>query len=78
MTLLLTLFSESAPFLTKRKVFDKVMAVRRLQEERGLLCKEMKQHWTVLTHKMSKFEALINEISSKCKKVFKHNLFALV
>ncbi|XDV10923.1 hypothetical protein PO909_000026 [Leuciscus waleckii] len=41
------------------------MAVRRLQEERGLSCKEMKQHWTVLTQKMSKFEALINEISSK-------------
>ncbi|XDV16522.1 hypothetical protein PO909_016197, partial [Leuciscus waleckii] len=41
------------------------MAVRRLQEERGLICKEMKQHWTVLTQKMSKFEALINEISSK-------------
>ncbi|XP_067309407.1 uncharacterized protein [Pseudorasbora parva] len=57
--------TESAPFLTKRKVFDKVMAVRRLQEERCLICKEMKQHWTVLTHKLSKFEALMNEISSK-------------
>ncbi|KAG1952334.1 hypothetical protein F2P79_010255 [Pimephales promelas] len=57
--------TESAPFVTKRKVFDKVMAVRRLQEEGGLICKEMKQHYTVLTHKLSKFEALINEISSK-------------
>ncbi|KAG1925938.1 hypothetical protein F2P79_025178 [Pimephales promelas] len=56
---------KSAPFVTKRKVFDKVMAVRRLQEEGGLICKEMKQHYTVLTHKLSKFEALINEISSK-------------
>ncbi|XP_026066270.1 uncharacterized protein LOC113048617 [Carassius auratus] len=57
--------TESAPFLTKRKVFDKVMAVRRLQEERGLICKEMKQHWTVMRQKISKFEALINDISSK-------------
>ncbi|XP_077050136.1 uncharacterized protein LOC143697094 [Siphateles boraxobius] len=57
--------TELAPFLTKRKVFDKVLAVRRHQEERSLICKEMKQHWMVLTHKMSKFEALINEISSK-------------
>ncbi|KTF86092.1 hypothetical protein cypCar_00022118 [Cyprinus carpio] len=58
---------ESAPFLTKRKVFDKVMAVRRLQEERGLICKEVKQHWTVMTQMMSKFEALINDLSSKCQ-----------
>jgi len=53
------------------------MAVRRLQEEGGLICKEMKQHYTVLTHKLSKFERLINEISSKCKPLNIH-LFVLV
>ncbi len=62
--------SESVPFLTKRKVFDRVMAMRHLQEEKSIICKEMQQHWMVLTHKTSKLEALINEISSKCKKVF--------
>ncbi len=66
--------SESVPFLTKRKVFDRVMAMRRLQEEKSLICKEMQQHWMVLTHKTSKLEALINEISSKCKKVFIYNI----
>ncbi|KAI7789369.1 hypothetical protein IRJ41_000985 [Triplophysa rosa] len=57
--------TESVPFLTKRKVFDRVMAVRRLQEEKSLICKEMQQHWMVLTQKSSKLEALISEISSK-------------
>ncbi len=66
--------SESVPFLTKRKVFDRVMAMRRLQEEKIIICKEMQQHWMVLTHKMSKLEALINEISSKCTKVFIYNM----
>lgn len=66
--------SESVPFLTKRKVFDRVMAMRRLQEEKSLICKEMQQHWMVLTHKTSKLEALINEISSKCKKVLIYNI----
>ncbi|KAL3981351.1 tropomyosin 3 [Sarotherodon galilaeus] len=33
---------------TKRKVFEKVMAVRRLREEEMILCREMRHHWTVL------------------------------
>ncbi len=60
--------SESVPFLTKRKVFDRVMAMRRLQEEKSLICKEMQQHWMVLTHKMSKLEALINELVLNVRK----------
>ncbi|XP_039874830.1 uncharacterized protein LOC120725849 [Simochromis diagramma] len=41
--------SESAADLrTKRKVFEKVMAVRRLREEEMILCREMRHHWTVL------------------------------
>ncbi|XP_062307641.1 uncharacterized protein LOC134012043 [Osmerus eperlanus] len=38
----------AADLQTKRKVFEKVMAVRRLKEEEMLLCKEMQQHWTVM------------------------------
>ncbi|KAI2655906.1 Alanine--tRNA ligase [Labeo rohita] len=66
--------NESGSFLTKRKIFDKVMAVRRLEEEKALILKEMKQHWNVLIQKTSKFEELINEITSKfnCQLYYKN------
>ncbi|XP_032391834.1 uncharacterized protein LOC116701895 [Etheostoma spectabile] len=35
-------------FSTKKEVFDRVMAVRRLQEEKKILVKEIKQHWDSL------------------------------
>ncbi|XP_076729709.1 uncharacterized protein LOC143412371 [Maylandia zebra] len=38
----------AADLRTKRKVFEKVMAVRRLREEEMILCREMRHHWTVL------------------------------
>ncbi|XP_025760382.1 uncharacterized protein LOC102082213 [Oreochromis niloticus] len=38
----------AADLQTKRKVFEKVMAVRRLREEEMILCREMRHHWTVL------------------------------
>ncbi|XP_039862225.1 uncharacterized protein LOC120717989 [Simochromis diagramma] len=38
----------AADLRTKRKVFEKVMAVRRLREEEMILCREMQHHWTVL------------------------------
>ncbi|KAL3966398.1 hypothetical protein ACER0C_031765 [Sarotherodon galilaeus] len=38
----------AAELQTKRKVFEKVMAVRRLREEEMILCREMRHHWTVL------------------------------
>ncbi|KAG7455547.1 hypothetical protein MATL_G00257940 [Megalops atlanticus] len=34
--------------LTKKRIFDKVMAVRRLEEEEVILLKEMRQHWKSL------------------------------
>ncbi|CAM4574539.1 unnamed protein product [Leuciscus chuanchicus] len=41
--------SETAADLhTKRTVFEKVMAVRRLKEEEVIICKEMQQHWTAM------------------------------
>lgn len=33
---------------TKKKVFDKVMQVKRLAEEETILVEEMKQHWNSL------------------------------
>ncbi|KAG8000943.1 Trace amine-associated receptor 1 [Nibea albiflora] len=38
----------AADLHTKREVFEKVMAVRRLKEEEMILCREMQQHWTAL------------------------------
>lgn len=38
----------SADFSTKKEVFDRVMGVWRLQEEKKILVKEMKQHWESL------------------------------
>nr|XP_024658466.1 uncharacterized protein LOC112434927 [Maylandia zebra] len=38
----------AADLRTKRKVFEKVMAVRRLREEEMILCREMRHRWTVL------------------------------
>ncbi|KAL4009757.1 hypothetical protein ACER0C_003609 [Sarotherodon galilaeus] len=38
----------AADLQTKRKVFEKVMAVRRLREEEMILCREMRHHRTVL------------------------------
>ncbi|KAL3969268.1 ATP-binding cassette, subfamily B (MDR/TAP), member 8 [Sarotherodon galilaeus] len=38
----------AAELQTKRKVFEKVMAVRHLREEEMILCREMRHHWTVL------------------------------
>ncbi|XP_051250195.1 uncharacterized protein LOC127359916 [Dicentrarchus labrax] len=38
----------SADFSTKKEVFHRVMGVRRLQEEKKILVKEMKQHWESL------------------------------
>ncbi|KAL3970494.1 homeobox protein goosecoid [Sarotherodon galilaeus] len=38
----------AADLQTKRKVFEKVMAVRHLRGEEMILCREMRHHWTVL------------------------------
>ncbi|KAL4009248.1 hypothetical protein ACER0C_003100 [Sarotherodon galilaeus] len=38
----------AADLQTKRKVFEKVMAVRRLREDEMILCREMRHHRTVL------------------------------
>lgn len=43
--------TDSADLRTKRKAFDIVMAVRRLEEEKGILIAEMNKHWKSLcTH----------------------------
>ncbi|XP_033984221.1 uncharacterized protein LOC117480849 [Trematomus bernacchii] len=41
--------SDSFDLRTKRRAFDLVMAVKRLQEEKKILVTEMNQHWKVLS-----------------------------
>ena len=40
--------SDSVDLRTKRKAFDIVMAVRRLEEEKRILIAEMNKHWKSL------------------------------
>ncbi|XP_046893621.1 uncharacterized protein LOC124479116 isoform X2 [Hypomesus transpacificus] len=49
--------------LTKKKVFEKVMGIRRLEEEEVVLVKEMKQHWEYLKRRL---EVLEQSISGDC------------
>ncbi|XP_066537108.1 uncharacterized protein [Hoplias malabaricus] len=56
--------SESTDLLTKRRVFDKVMALGRLQEEERVLCAEMMQHWRALITRALKLEELSRDIAS--------------
>ncbi|XP_062305469.1 uncharacterized protein LOC134009792 isoform X1 [Osmerus eperlanus] len=49
--------------LTKKKVFEKVMGIRRLEEEEVVLVKEMKQHWEYLKRRA---EVLEQSISGDC------------
>ena len=49
----------SVDYSTKREVFSKYMAVCRLQEEKSILLREMKQHWDVLKARAS----VLSEVS---------------
>lgn len=62
-------------FSTKKEVFDRVMAVRRLQEEKKILVKEIKQHWDSLKAHASVLSELSllqseNTLQGKCAHLF--------
>ncbi|KAK1886867.1 Carbamoyl-phosphate synthase pyrimidine-specific large chain [Dissostichus eleginoides] len=42
------LHSDSVDLKTKRKAFDIIMAIRRLQEEKKIVVTEMDHHWKAL------------------------------
>ena len=63
--------SGSVDFSTKKEVFVQCMAVRRLQEEKSILVREMRQHWDALKSRasvLSEFSLHQNEgmWQSKC------------
>ncbi|XP_034087553.1 uncharacterized protein LOC117556364 [Gymnodraco acuticeps] len=50
--------SESFDLRTKRRAFDLVMAVKRLQEEKKILVTEMNHHWKVLSTRSDSLKEL--------------------
>ncbi|XP_057186021.1 uncharacterized protein LOC130551973 isoform X2 [Triplophysa rosa] len=50
--------------LTKKKVFDKVMLIQRLEEEQTVLVQEAKQHWLFLRSQEHKLNSLLDTIIS--------------
>ncbi|KAA0721362.1 hypothetical protein E1301_Tti021598 [Triplophysa tibetana] len=50
--------------LTKKKVFDKVMLIQRLEEEQTVLVQEAKQHWLYLRSQEHKLNSLLDTIIS--------------
>lgn len=52
--------SDSVSLTTKRRAFDIIMAIRRLEEEKKILVREMDHHWKSL----SKYDDTLKELSS--------------
>ncbi|KAA0721328.1 hypothetical protein E1301_Tti021132 [Triplophysa tibetana] len=50
--------------LTKKKVYDKVMLIQRLEEEQTVLVQEAKQHWLYLRSQEHKLNSLLDTIIS--------------
>lgn len=50
--------------LTKKKVFDKVMLIQRLEEEQTIVVQEAKQHWLYLRSQEHKLNSLLDTIIS--------------
>ena len=51
-------FLDFVDLRTKRRAFDMVMAVRRLQEEKMILVMEMKHHWRSLSTRSDSLKEL--------------------
>lgn len=45
-------YEGTVSIFTKKKVFDSVMAVKRLEEEEVVLLNEMRQHWRTLSQRL--------------------------
>ncbi|XP_062320899.1 uncharacterized protein LOC134023010 isoform X2 [Osmerus eperlanus] len=56
--------SESSNILTKKKIFDVYMSTLRLQEEKIILMREMRQHCTYLGRLAESIRAITSEMSS--------------
>lgn len=56
--------SESSNILTKKKIFDVYMSKMRLQEEKIIVMREMRQHCTYLRKLSGNIKTVISEMSS--------------
>lgn len=56
--------SESSNILTKKKIFDVYMSKVRLQEEKIIVMREMRQHCTYLRELAGNIRTVISEMSS--------------
>ncbi len=57
-------YVDDVNLLTKKKVFDKVMVIQRLEEEQTILVQEAKQHWLYLRCQEHKLNSLLDTIIS--------------
>lgn len=57
-------YVDDVSLLTKKKVFDKVMLIQRLEEEQTVLVQEAKQHWVHLRSQEHKLNSLLDTIIS--------------
>lgn len=60
-------YVDGVNLLTKKKVFDKVMLIQRLEEEQIILIQEAKQHWLYLRSQEHKLNGLLDSIISDGK-----------
>ncbi|KAJ8340638.1 hypothetical protein SKAU_G00352710 [Synaphobranchus kaupii] len=57
----------SVDLYTKKRVFDKVMLLQRLREEKGILVREVKQHWGYLQNVTTALQELSMQVSDDLK-----------
>lgn len=55
---------DSVDLRTKRKAFDIVMAVRRLEEEKKILIAEMNKHWKSLCTRADTLKQMSSKLSN--------------
>ena len=63
---------ETVDLRTKRKAFDIVMAVRRLEEEKKILVTEMNHHWKCLSTRADGLAKLSCIVSEPMKGMYCH------
>ena len=63
----LSVHSDGVDFLTKKKLFDKVMLIRRIAEEEMILVQESKQHWHNLKKREDGLKTLLANVNADGK-----------
>ena len=56
---------DSVDLRTKRRAFDLVMSVRRLEEEKIIVVTEMNQHWKALCNQANSLREMSSQLSNE-------------